>query len=131
MKVIGNKYVKGVTQFVQAEHFGCDSFIDWHRATMGMSVEEYTAFFLSESNNIKTFEQFSLNEEDKSRSDGFIPGRIKRDIEGLKADTEISIDALDYSKAGKDDLVVCYAESSDDMLRLPKMAIELEDGEGV
>lgn len=131
MKVIGNKYVKGITQYIQAEHFGCDSFIDWHRATMGMSVEEYTAFYLSESNNIKTFEQFSLNEEDKSRSDGFVPAKLRRDFEDLKADTAIAVDALDYSKAGKDDLVVCYLDSSDEMVRLKKAMIELEDGEGV
>ena len=60
-----------------------------------------------------------------------IPATIKRDFEDFKAGTKIAIDALDYSKAGKDDLIVSYLESSDEMIRIPKMLIELEDGEGI
>jgi len=107
-------------------------FIDFHSSMMGMSREEYTAYYLSENRGTKTFEQFSINEEDeKSRSDGFVPAKIRRDFEDFNAGTEIAIDALDYSKAGKDDLVASYLESSDEMIRIPKFLIELEDGEGI
>ena len=109
-------------------------FIDYHRAKMGLSREEYTAYYLSamvSENKIKTFEQFSLNEEDKSRSDGFIPATLRREFEDFKEGTEISVDALDYSNSGKDDLVVSYVDSSDEMIRIPKGLIELEDGEGI
>ena len=107
-------------------------FIDFHCEAMGLSREEYAAYYLSEGKGAKTFEQFSINEEEeKTRSEGFIPATIKRDFEDFKAGTKIAIDALDYSKAGKDDLIVSYLESSDEMIRIPKMLIELEDGEGI
>jgi len=107
-------------------------FIDFHCEAMGLSREEYAAYYLSEGTSSKTFEQFSINEEEeKTRSEGFVPATIKRDFEDFKAGTKIAIDALDYSKAGKDDLIVSYLESSDEMIRIPKMLIELEDGEGI
>jgi hypothetical protein len=39
----GNKYVKGLTQFIQQEHFGTLDFIDYHCQLMGISREEYMA----------------------------------------------------------------------------------------
>lgn len=39
----GNKYVKGITQFIQDEHFGPRDYIDWYCEQMGLSREEYTA----------------------------------------------------------------------------------------
>jgi hypothetical protein len=128
---IGNKFIKGITQFIQGEHFNENDFIEQNRATMGLSREEYMAYYMSEnSKHIENFEQFSLNEENKSRSEGYIPAMIKREFEGLPANTEIYADALDYSGAAKDDLVVCYT-NDDKMVRVPKAIIELQDGEGI
>ena len=81
-------------------------------------------------NNIKTFEQFSMNEEDTSRSNGYVPGTIKIEFEDMVAGTEVSIDALSYSQAANDDLVICFA-NEDDMVRVPKVRLELKDGEGI
>lgn len=54
-----NKYVKGITQFIQAEHFGTMDFIDYHCQSMGLSRNEYMAYYgISES----------LNEEEKKQS---------------------------------------------------------------
>lgn len=127
---IGNKYIAGITQFIQDEHFGEKDFIDWYAETMGMTREEYVAYCMTESRHIENFEQFSLNEEDKSRSEGYIPAKLKRDFEDLKAGAELSADALDYSSAAKDDLVVCYT-GNDKMVRIPKAIVELQDGEGI
>ena len=80
---------------------------------------------------LKTFEQFIINEEDTSRSDGYVPGFLNREWEGLAADTELSIDALGYSQAGSDDLVVCFVNSTDNLVRIPKSKLELENGEGI
>ena len=80
-------------------------------------------------NNIKTFEQFSVNEEDTSRSNGYVPGSIKREFDNMPAGTELSIDALSYSQSANDDLVICFV--NDDMIRVPKSRLELEDGEGI
>lgn len=45
MLFFGNKYVKGVTQFIQADHFNTVDFIDYHCEKMGLSREEYMAFY--------------------------------------------------------------------------------------
>lgn len=45
IRFFGNKYVKGVTQFIQDEHFGAKDFIDYHCERMGLSREEYMAFY--------------------------------------------------------------------------------------
>lgn len=80
-------------------------------------------------NNIKTFEQFLIKEEDTSRSNGYVPGSLKREFEEMPEGTELSIDALSYSQSANDDLVICFV--NDDMIRVPKSRLELEDGEGI
>lgn len=80
-------------------------------------------------NNIKTFEQFSINEEETTRSNGYVPGTLKREFEDMPADTELSIDALSYSQSANDDLVICFV--NDDMIRVPKSRLQLEEGEGI
>lgn len=45
IRFFGNKYVKGVTQFIQDEHFGAKDFIDYHCERMGLSREEYMVFY--------------------------------------------------------------------------------------
>lgn len=42
-KFFGNKYVKGITQFIKDEHFGPRDYIDWYCEQMGLSREEYMA----------------------------------------------------------------------------------------
>jgi hypothetical protein len=127
---IGNKYIAGITQYINGEHFGPDDYIDWHRVTMGMSRAEYAAFFMSESSNVKMFNEFSLDES-TSRSDGFVPGIISDEFEDLSINTEVYIDALDYSNSASDDLIVCYIEGSEKLLRVPKANLQLQDGEGI
>ena len=81
-------------------------------------------------NYIKTFEQFSINEEDTSRSNGYVPGTLKREFEDMPEGAELSIDALSYSQSANDDLVICFV-NDDDMVRIPKSRLELEEGEGI
>lgn len=45
MNFFGNKYVKGITQFIQADHFGAMDFIDYHCQRMGISRDEYMAYY--------------------------------------------------------------------------------------
>lgn len=45
MLFFGNKYVKGITQFIPNNHFGPRDFIDYHREKMGLTREEYMAFY--------------------------------------------------------------------------------------
>lgn len=127
---IGNKYIAGITQYINGEHFGPESYMDWHRVTMGMSRAEYAAFFMSESSNVKMFNEFSLTEE-TNRSDGFVPGIITTEFEDLLANTEVYIDALDYSNSASDDLIVCYVKDSEKLIRVPKVNLQLREGEGI
>lgn len=80
-------------------------------------------------NNIKTFEQFSINEEETTRSNGYVPGTLRREFEDMSTGTELSIDALSYSQSANDDLVICFV--NDDMIRVPKSRLQLEEGEGI
>jgi len=57
----GNKYVKGITQFIQADHFGTMDFIDYHCQKMGISRNEYMAYY--------GMQESVLNEEEKQSTD--------------------------------------------------------------
>ena len=54
-----NKYVKGISQFIQADHFGTMDFIDYQCESLGLSRDEYMAYY-----GIKE----SVNEEEKKQS---------------------------------------------------------------
>jgi len=41
----GNKYVRGLTQFIPEENFGTLDFIDYHCQRMGISRDEYMAYY--------------------------------------------------------------------------------------
>lgn len=58
----GNKYVKGITQFIQADHFGAMDFIDYQCQHMGISRAEYMAYY-----GVK--EGVEINEEQKQSTD--------------------------------------------------------------
>ena len=65
MLFFGNKYVKGITQFIPDNHFGPRDFIDYHREKMGLTREEYMAFY-------RTPVDYRLAE---SVNEGKFPGR--------------------------------------------------------
>ena len=50
-----NKYVTGITQFIQADHFATLDFIDYQCESLGLSRDEYMAYY-----GVKE----SVNEED-------------------------------------------------------------------
>jgi hypothetical protein len=41
------KYVKGITQFIQADHYGPNDFIQQQADSMGLSRQEYISFYKS------------------------------------------------------------------------------------
>lgn len=57
----GKKYVKGITQFIDREHFGAKDFIDYKCESLGMSRAEYMAYY-------GVRESVEVNEEEKSTS---------------------------------------------------------------
>lgn len=58
----GNKYIKGLTQFIQAEHFGTMDFIDYQCQSMGISRDEYMSYY-----GVK--ESVEISEEKKQSTD--------------------------------------------------------------
>ena len=66
MLFFGNKYVKGITQFIPDNHFGPRDFIDYHREKMGLTREEYMSFY-------RTPVDYRLTES--AVNEGKFPGR--------------------------------------------------------
>ena len=66
------------------------------------------------------------NEELLGISDGYLNATIKRDADGLPEGSEIKVDAVEYSAAGKDDILTVFYK--EEPLRIEKYKVELEAG---
>lgn len=71
----------------------------------------------------------SIQEGEIDRDNGYVPGTISRDIDGLKADTEIMIDAIDYTNAGDDDLISIFI--GEEIHKINKRFVTLSDKESI
>lgn len=58
-----------------------------------------------------------------NRSDGYVTATINSKTEGLNKDTEIKVDALEYTSAAKDDILTVFA--GDEPMRIEKFKIAL------
>jgi len=70
-----------------------------------------------------------LEAEGITRNDGYIPGTIEVDIEGLTSGSEVMVDALDYAAAGSDDPITFFVEEKP--YKTEKRFITLAAGETV
>ncbi|MDB9900013.1 hypothetical protein OAC86_00540 [bacterium] len=61
------------------------------------------------------------------RTDGYVTGVIKGDLEGIQKGAEIKVDAVEYTGAGKQDLLTVFL--NDEPVRVEKFLIELPVGE--
>ena len=61
------------------------------------------------------------------RTDGYVTGVIKGDIEGIQKGAEIKVDAVEYTGAGKEDLLTVFL--NDEPVRVEKFLVELPVGE--
>lgn len=75
---LGNKYIKGITQFIQDEHFGVRDFIDHQCEMMGLSREEYMAGY-------RTPTEMRLAENKKPGPDPYNKGLDDEEIEDKEA----------------------------------------------
>lgn len=66
------------------------------------------------------------NEELLGISDGYLNATIKREVDGLPEGSEIKVDAVEYSAAGKDDILTVFHK--EEPLRIEKYKVELEAG---
>ena len=64
-----------------------------------------------------------------NRGDGYITATLRTEYENLAAGTELKVDAVEYTGAGKDDLLTVFV--NDEPLRVEKYRIELPSGEAI
>jgi hypothetical protein len=70
-----------------------------------------------------------LEAEGITRNDGYVPGTVEVDVEGLSAGDEIMVDAVAYAAAGSDDPITFFVE--DKPFKAEKRFIALAAGETV
>ena len=57
------------------------------------------------------------------RTDGYVTAKLSGDLEGIQKGTEIKVDAVEYTGAGKEDLLTVFL--NDEPVRVEKFLIEL------
>lgn len=82
-----------------------------------------------EINKISTEIQGLEEEENLTRNDGFITAFLNTKIEEYATGTEIKVDALDYTSAGKEDILTVFIQ--DNPVRVEKFRIEMPSTETV
>jgi len=90
------------------------------------AIKEADHFLSSEIKRIGE-EIESLEEEKLGRDEGYLEATLKVDFDGLTKGTTVLIDAMEYSSAGKTDLLTVFKD--DKPLRIEKRAIELPSSE--
>ena len=66
------------------------------------------------------------NEDLLTVSDGYLNATLKGEVDGLAKGTELKVDAVEYSGAGRDDVLTVFV--NEEPLRIEKFRIELEAG---
>jgi|SRR6056300_713828 len=66
------------------------------------------------------------NEDLLTVSDGYLNATLKGEVDGLAKGTELKVDAVEYSGAGRDDVLTVFVQ--EEPLRIEKFRIELEAG---
>lgn len=90
------------------------------------AIKEADHFLSSEIKRIG--EEIESLEEDKlGRDEGYLEATLKVDFDGLAKGTAVMIDAMEYSSAGKTDLLTVFKDEKP--LRIEKRAIELHSSE--
>lgn len=89
-------------------------------------IKEADHFLNSEINRISE-EIESLAEEKLTRNDGYIKATTKVEIDQMAKGTEIMVDAVEFTQAGKDDLLTVFRD--DKPVRIEKRTIEIPSSE--
>jgi len=90
------------------------------------AIKEADHFLNSEINRISE-EIESLAEEKLTRNDGYIKATTKVEIDQMAKGTEIMVDAVEFTQAGKDDLLTVFRD--DKPVRIEKRTIEIPSSE--
>lgn len=90
------------------------------------TIKEADHFLNSEINRISE-EIKSLEEERLTRNDGYIKATTNVNIDQMAKGTEIMVDAVEFTQAGKDDLLTVFKD--DKPVRIEKRTIEIPSSE--
>ena len=69
------------------------------------------------------------NEDLLTTADGYIDATLAREVDGVAADTELKVDALEYTSAGKNDILTVFL--NDEPFRVEKHSINIPSKEGI
>lgn len=90
-------------------------------------IKEADLLINSEISRIEN--EIKVLEQGPDRNDGYVPGTINTEYNGLPEGTQLSIDAMAYTNAGPDDLVNVYA--GEEILKIEKRYINLNSSETI
>jgi hypothetical protein len=90
------------------------------------AIKEADQFLNSEINRISE-EIKSLEEQKLTRNDGYIKATTNIDIDQMAKGTEIMVDAVEFTQAGKDDLLTVFRDNRP--IRIEKRTIEIPSSE--
>jgi hypothetical protein len=91
-------------------------------------IKEADKLISSEIANFETI--ISILENDKlTRNDGYTTATLRTEYEGVEAGTEVKVDALDYTTAGKDDIITIV--SGDKTIKVEKRHVEISSKETI
>lgn len=92
MLFFGGKYVKGITQYIPQNHFGTMDFIDYYCQRMGLSREEYTAFYRT-AVDMRVVES-DVNEKAKGDRGPIDDEKIETALKNKKEETGVPLEFL-------------------------------------
>jgi predicted nucleic acid-binding Zn-ribbon protein len=90
------------------------------------AIKEADHFLNSEINRINE-EIKDLEEKKLDRNEGYVKAKLKVDTNGIEKGTEISVDAVEFAQAGKEDLLTIFVE--EEPVRIEKRTIEMPSSE--
>lgn len=90
------------------------------------AIKEADHFLNSEINRINE-EIKDLEEKKLDRNEGYVKAKLKVDTNGIEKGTDISVDAVEFAQAGKQDLLTVFVE--EEPVRIEKRTIEMPSSE--
>jgi len=91
-------------------------------------IKEADKLISSEIANFETIISILENDE-LTRNDGYTTATLKTEYDGVAAGTEVKVDALDYTTAGKDDIITIV--SGDKAIKVEKRHVEISSKETI
>jgi hypothetical protein len=91
-------------------------------------IKEADKLISSEIANFETIISILENDE-LTRNDGYTTATLRTEYDGVAAGTEVKVDALDYTTAGKDDIITIV--SGDKTIKVEKRHVEISSKETI